>query len=77
MDRGGAAGLSTRRAAVKEATKFWLALIGGAASAAITVFGGDTTVGKCAAVVMFAVTAGAVYVARNGEAPAPTTPEVK
>jgi hypothetical protein len=45
--------------------KLWMALIGGAATATVTAFGGDTTVGKCAAIVLAAVTAAAVYVAPN------------
>ena len=53
--------------------KLWMALVGGAATATVTAFGGDTTVGKCAAIVLAAVTAGAVYVAPN--APAEPTKE--
>lgn len=52
-----------------ESLKFWVALIGGLATAAVTVFGGDTTVGKCASLVLAALTAGGVWVARNGPAP--------
>src|SRR5262245_46301421 len=48
-----------------EATKFWIAVVGGAATSVIVVFGGDTIVGKCAAIVVAAATAGSVYVAKN------------
>ncbi len=58
---------------MKQYLKLWMALAGGAATATVTVFGGDTTVGKCAAIVLAAVTAGMVYVAKNDDPPAPTT----
>lgn len=59
---------------MKRYLKFWLALAGGAATATVTAFGGDTTVGKCAAIVLAAVTAGAVYVAPNDPTPPANTP---
>lgn len=52
-----------------EALKFWIALAGAAATSAIVAFGGDTVVGKCAAIVSAAATAGSVYIARNADAP--------
>jgi len=61
---------------VNQYLKLWMALLGGAATAAVTVFGGDTTVGKCAAIVLAAVTAGAVYVVPNAPA-APAAGTVK
>ena len=48
-----------------EAAKFWIATIGGAATSVIVVFDGDTVVGKYAAIVVAAATAGSVYIARN------------
>jgi hypothetical protein len=47
--------------------KFIVALLGGAATAVVSVFGAETTVGKVATIVLAAVTAVTVYVVPNGE----------
>jgi hypothetical protein len=51
--------------------KFWVALIGGAATSAVAVFGANSTIGKVAIVLSAAVTAGAVYLVPNTPSVAP------
>lgn len=48
-----------------KAVKFWAAAVGGAATSAIVIFGGDTVAGKIAAVISAGITAGLVYAAEN------------
>ena len=45
--------------------KFWAAVIGGAATSVVAVFGADTMVGKLATVVLAACTAVAVFAVPN------------
>lgn len=45
--------------------KFWVALIGGAATSAVTLFGPDSTAGKVATILVAACTAAAVYMVPN------------
>lgn len=48
--------------------KFIVALIGGAATAVVSVFGAETTVGKVATIIVAGVTAAAVYLVPNADA---------
>lgn len=50
-------------------TKFWVALIGGSADAAIAIFGSDTIVGKVLIVVLAGLTAAGVYQLPNTKLP--------
>lgn len=49
--------------------KFWAAVVGGAATSGLTLFGADTTAGKVLTIVVAACTAVAVYMVRNDPAP--------
>jgi len=53
--------------------KFWVALVGGAATSAVTLFGPDSTAGKVATIVVAACTAAAVYMVPN-DPPEPEKP---